>query len=210
MNHIIKILILFIIPSFCAAQNNDTYTENGVLIRFEELSLRIEGIKAWDEKNELSKIQNDSAFVSLDIGEILTSNQIIILESNYNVIKILERFENSLTIMNEGPHCDLINWKHYTSEWFELKSSNNKTFIALQMNPERTEKFVEINIDNLKKVIKDKCGDDWAELVKDVKTIREYPYGVSTSKIELKIILRNSILNKTIEKLIVFEVPMGC
>lgn len=80
-----------------------------------------------DEKNELSKIQNDSAFVSLDIGEILTSNQIIILESNYNVIKILERFENSLTIMNEGPHCDLIDWQHYTSKWFELKSSNSKT-----------------------------------------------------------------------------------
>jgi len=37
-------------------------------------------------------------------------------------IKLYQSFENSITIINEGPHCDLVKWKHYNSEWKELKT----------------------------------------------------------------------------------------
>ena len=35
-------------------------------------------------------------------------------------LKVEERIETSITVMNEGPHCDLTHWKHYNSPFLNI------------------------------------------------------------------------------------------
>ena len=61
----------------------------------------------------------------------------------------------------------------------------------------------------LKLAVKNNCQEHWLDLLMNVKDINDYPIGVSMSRIFLKLILTEK--NKvTSEKLIVFNIPMGC
>ena len=204
MKQLTYILLLLLIPVLSTAQ-----TDN-IIVKFEDFSLIIENIKAWDENNELEKIQNDTVLISLDIGEIITNNLIKIFDSKYDKIKIYQRFENSITINNEGPHCDLINWKHYTSKWIELKQIRNGIFETILLDSKQAEKFIEIEIVDFKNAVKKSCGNDWVQLIKDIKSVRDYPCEISTSKIELIVKLIDNSTQETMEKYLIFDIPMGC
>src|SRR5688572_31178406 len=41
--------------------------------------------------------------------------------SNLASFSVQVQYETSVTIMNEGPHLDLVEWKHYTSEWRNIE-----------------------------------------------------------------------------------------
>jgi len=182
----------------------------GLLIHFAEFSIYIDNIEYWDEEGDLKKNQNDSVNVFLDIGEIIGGNSIKITDCKYDHIEIYQKFENSITIMNEGPHCDLINWKHYSSDWEKIQKNDNFSFIANSMTKEQMEQFIPIDLDEFKEAVTIHCGDNWTNLIKNVKNINEYPCGVGTSKIELKIVMIKSDSQEKFEKIIAFDIPMGC
>ena len=51
--------------------------------------------------------------------------------------------------MNEGPHCDLIDWKHFYSDWNKLQANSKGQFICDKYSVKDHEKFPEIPIDCL-------------------------------------------------------------
>ena len=115
-----------------------------------------------------------------------------------------------MTIMDEGPHCDLKEWKHYYSEWKKLNYDlKENVFISDLYEQEDWDKFIDVNINELKTAVEKECGDYWSVHIKDIKNVYEYPIGVSMSRIFLKILLtdENDIIT---EKTISFEIPMGC
>lgn len=199
--------------------NKKGYVFNGFLtsnqlskrieIRFQDFSLLME-LEIWDENRELKKIQNDTAKVYLEFGETPEGKKIKIKQSKFKKIQVFQRYENSVTIMNEGPHCDLTEWKHYYSDWkkldFDLKEN---TFVSDSYEREDSEKFIEVDINELKKAVENECGGYWPEHIKNLKKVNEYPSGVSMSRIFLKILLTDKN-DSVIEKIIEFEIPMGC
>jgi uncharacterized protein YgiM (DUF1202 family) len=199
--------------------NQKGYVFNGFLtsnrlskrieIKFQDFSLQME-LEVWDENGELKKVQNDTAKVYVELGETPQGKKIKIKQSKFKKIEILQRYENSVTIMNEGPHCDLTEWKHYYSDWKKLNFDfTENTFVSDSYEYEDSEKFIEIDINELKKAVEQKCGGYWPEHIKDIKKVNEYPSGVSMSRIFLKILLtdeNNSVIEKTVE----FKIPMGC
>ena len=111
--------------------------------------------------------------------------------------------------MDEGPHCDLTEWKHYNSKWKELRIIDGE-FITASYRETDWEKFIEVNMNELREAVRNQCGDRWAEQIKDIKSPNEYPCGVSTSRIFLKIEWINLLENIKSEQIISFEIPMGC
>ncbi len=186
--------------------------KNGISIRFKEFTLIIDDIDVWDEEEELSKIQTDTVVVYPELGEMLSGNSMSIIGCNYNTIAVYQRFENSITIMNEGPHCDMLNWKHYTSDWEQIAHYNGLNYTANSISEEQMDKFIHVDIDEFKNAVMNHCGEKWAELVKNVSSVKEYPCGIGTitSKIELRIRLSNLGTSKYTEKIIKFEIAMGC
>lgn len=204
-------IIGFLMLSFnLLAQVNEGDTAKEIIIRFDNLSLQIDDIDVWDENGTLKRTHKDTVKIDLDIGELLTGNKISVLNSDYDQIRIFQKFENSVTIMNEGPHCDLVDWKHYYSDWIELKQPYKYVFEAITLTAEHTEKFIPVNLDEFKNAVSLHCGNSWTELIKNINSVNEYPCGIGTSRIFLKLVLRNSKTNILEEKIIEFEVPMGC
>ena len=188
----------------------DTIPKKGISIIFQEFKLLIDNIEVWDENGNLKRIQGDTVKVSLDIGEMLRGNTIRIVNSSYDKIEIYQRYENSVTIMNEGPHCDMLNWKHYLSDWETIKSTDNLEFEANSLTSEQMERFTPVDLNDFKEAVNEHCGKKWADLIKEIKSVNDYPCGIGTSKIELKIVLTNSKTSNSVEKIIEFEIPMGC
>lgn len=199
--------------------NQNGYVFNGFLtlnqlskrieIKFQDFSLKME-LEVWDENETLKNIQKDTAKVYLELGETPAGRKIKIIPSKFKKIEIFQRHENSITIMNEGPHCDLTEWRHYYSEWEQLDFDlNENTFVLDSYDSDDWEKFIDVDINELKKAVEKECGETWAEHIKAIKNTNDYPSGVSMSRIFLKIILTgddDTVTEKTIE----FEIPMGC
>jgi len=180
-----------------------------IKIRFQEFTLQMD-LEAWDEKEELKKIQGNNVRVYLELGETAEGLKVKISDSKFKKIEIFQRHENSVTIMNEGPHCDLIEWKHYYSEWKKIDyNTKENTFVSDSYERQDWEKFIEVDIDELKKAVEKHCGNYWAEHIQNVKNVNEYPSGVSMSRIFFKILLTDENDSVT-EKTISFEIPMGC
>ena len=110
--------------------------------------------------------------------------------------------------MDEGPHLDLIDWKHYYSEWSELKSLNNNYYRINSYTYEESQKFIEINMEKLKDAVLIYGDDRWYDLVRESTSLTEYPCGVKISKIFIKISGEKE--QNTLDKLIIFNIPMGC
>ncbi|SHF05488.1 SH3 domain-containing protein [Psychroflexus salarius] len=178
-------------------------------IKFKDFSLKME-LEVWDKNETLYKVQKDTAKVYVKLGETPEGKKIKIKQSKFKKIEVFQRHENSITIMNEGPHCDLTEWKHYYSDWKKLDFDLTEyTFISDSYERDDSEKFIDVNINDLKKAVEKECGGYWPELIKDIKSVNEYPSAVSMSRIYLKILLTDEN-DSVIEKIIEFEIPMGC
>ena len=190
-------------------QIKENHSENDFVLKFNEFELIIDSLEIWDAENKLNTIQKDSAIVYLELGETIEGKEIKIIQKKEGAIKVFQRFENSITIMDEGPHCDLTGWEHYYSEWEKLKITDG-IFLTDSYIERDWEKFIEIDIDELKEAVKKQCGEGWAELIKEIKLPTEYPCGISISRVFLKIQFIGKETNTLLEQIISFEIPMGC
>ena len=73
------------------------------------------------EDKKLNETQKDTVYLYSELGETIEGQTISISTEQLINLTIEQRYETSVTIMGEGPHCDLIDWKHYDSEWKTLK-----------------------------------------------------------------------------------------
>lgn len=178
-------------------------------IKFADFSIQME-LEIRDKNADLKKIQKDTGKVYLELGETPEGKKVKVKQSKFKNIEIFQRHENSVTIMNEGPHCDLTKWKHYYSDWKKLDFDlNENSFVSDSYEREDWEKFIEIDLSELKKAVEKECGGYWPEHIKNIKNVNEYPSGVSMSRIFFKILLTDENDSVT-EKYIEFEIPMGC
>jgi hypothetical protein len=151
-------------------------------IKFNELSVAISRLVVFDEDDKLHQQQKDTAFIYADIAETIEGQKISIKSDVLTNITVEQRYETSVTVMNEWPHCDLTEWKHYYSEWRPLRSSSTNIFIGDTYETKDREKFPTIKIEQLKKEVKKVCGEEWYKHVKNIKSPTDYPAGVGISR----------------------------
>lgn len=178
-----------------------------VKIKFPELEIFFDSLYIWNEGN-LSGIDSDTCRIYLELGETI-ENRTLQIKSKDNVkLKFYQRYENSITVMNEGPHCDLTEWKHFDSPYKELKNNGNR-LKTIEFSSVDRENFVKVDMKELLTYIKEYCGKEWSAIARQAKSIRQYPLGIGQSRIFLKIEITHSDNSKT-ERIISFEIPMGC
>ncbi|WP_406685210.1 SH3 domain-containing protein [Seonamhaeicola sp. MEBiC1930] len=203
--------------------NNRTgYVFNGFLsehridkrfsIDFEDFTMEFENLRADIIGNEqISTHPNNSIDAILEIGETVQGKMVRIRHhSKYKSIKVYQRHENSISIQAEGPHCDLVDWKHFYSAWEPLKDTKKAgVFETVTYNNKATDKFIKVDILEFKNAVKEHCGEEWYNMIKDEKKINKGASSIGVSKIYFKVIF-TTMFDEEIEKVIAFDVPMGC
>ena len=161
------------------------------------------------DRSQLVK-SRDTVNYYVDLG-YTPEDKIIKIKPSDNIknIQVYQAYETSVTIMNEGPHCDLVDWEHYKSIWLPLDKIDKTTFQTHSYGKAEWGKFVDVQIEAFQKAVKEYCGDHYAKMVTGLKSVREYPAGVSISKIKFKIVLTDENGERS-TKVINLEIPMGC
>lgn len=195
--------------------NEDPFTSEGEVdtittIKFDELSVSISRLIIYDEEMKMDQIQKDTVEIYPELGEIIEGQLISLSSDQLTGLTVEQRYETSVTIMNEGPYCALVDWKHFYSEWKQLQTNNSGQFICEKYTEKEHEKFPKISMDDLKQEVKDQCGDEWLELVEKIKTPTEYPSGVGISRYYFRVTGQRKDNGQTVTKLIIIEPSMGC
>ncbi len=187
-----------------------TFPDSSVTINFPELSLNINRFVLFEDSISNKYVDSDTAYLTADLGEILEGQIISVHSDNLIDLKLEERYETSVTIQNEGPHCDLTEWKHYDSEWKPLPKNKNGQFTCLSYTEDERQKFLNVSIEELKQAVAKHCGVAWSNRIENVNSPTDYPSAVGVSHYFLRLTGKQKSSKKDIEKLIVIEILMGC
>lgn len=198
-------ILLTIISTWTTVHAQDNIS----IIKFKDITVEIKPLAPFDNK-DLETIFTDKAEFTADLGETLESSVIVIDTEKYKDIEIFQAVETSLTIMDEGPHCDLTNWKHYTSDWRKVKELKLNTFQVTSYNNNEFKQFPKVSIQEVMDAARKHCGEGWAKHIKDIKSIYDYPCDVGVSSYFLKIKATDKASRQRIERTIKISIPMGC
>jgi hypothetical protein len=117
-------------------------------------------------------------------------------------------YQTSLTIMDEGPHLDLVDWKHFTSGLRSVSKKENGDFHIGELDGSDISKFPFVTQKELVDYVAIK-SKRWFEVVKKCKGPNIYPCGVSLSKVQLHIYEKTKEAKEKIG-IVTLKVPMGC
>jgi hypothetical protein len=200
-------------------RNHIGYVFNGYLspdkiaktirIDLDELQIEIKNLATSDYKRTHQLKKNDSISINVDLTDSPEGKKIVLVENDYKSVNIFQRYENSMSFMSANPQCDSKDWKHFDSQWQPLKQLKSNTFETLTYTENDWKNFIKTSIEDLKTEVIDQCGEDWLNYFKTIENIKNYPVGVSTNRVFLKIILTDSEDNIT-EKVIEFDMANGC
>jgi len=186
-----------------------TFEENRLELQFVTFELAVDSIDIWSDEVDLNKQNSDTIIVYLDLSSSIEGKKIRIKQLLDGGIRVFQSYETSITIMNEGPHCDMIEWKHYNSDWTEIEILND-TIETNSYSEEERNQFIDVDMSELIKAVEIHCGERWADHVKEVKSPNEYPLGIGMNRVYFKIEYLNDTTGTVSSKIIVFEIPMGC
>ncbi len=177
-------------------------------VQFLNFTLEIEPLELWEQSKLLDRTFLAESEVDIEIGETLEGSTIKVTNAQLSNIKMEMQFETSITIMNEGPHCDLVNWKHYTSDWSKLSTAETNIFQAASYSTQDWERFPEVTVDEILAAVKQQCPG-WEEHARTIKSPNDYPSSVGVSRYFLRITGTDKT-GKLITRVLTFNVPMGC
>ncbi len=156
------------------------------------------------------KLDSDTIEPLVEFGEMIQGKWIQITKSTLKDIRVEQSYVTSLSISNEGSHLDLLNWKHYTSEWCELKEIDGQKFKILHYSLDEDERFPKFTEKELVNYLIRIKQSEYSELISNPNIGDGYKHwwtGISSIRIRIS---GFNIENKLITKYFIFEIPMGC
>ena len=91
----------------------------------------IKGIPVDGLMKKNHKLTGSSTAFDVPFGVKMDGSPMQVTVENVSDIKVQERIQTSMYVMNDGPACLLRNWKHHNSEWKDLPVNANGDFQML-------------------------------------------------------------------------------
>jgi hypothetical protein len=123
--------------------------------------------------------------------------------------RVQVQYETSVSISKEGPHLDLLEWKHYTSEWREIQPVTATRFRIPEFSQEERSRFPRVSAVELMEAVRAAGGDGWLELIRSVTSVHDQPARVDISVIRLRVTPLTGGASKP-ASILEFPIPMGC
>jgi hypothetical protein len=131
--------------------------------------------------------------------------------SRFSSYQLTVQIETSVTVMAEGPHCDLKNWKHGYSRMHDISDSvaDDSSFELPIFSLREQQIFPKISAQELQDAVRKHCGDVWYEHMKKVESPHTYPCTVAISRYVIKL---EGVLHSGEHRIFIFYIDeaMGC
>lgn len=180
-------------------------------INFNDLEIKFNDVRFFlKQTTERTSTYKDTAELYLDLGETIQGQTFEIVNSELMDIKVEQQYETSLSISKEGPHIDLIDWKHHTSNWVELTPVDTDKYRMISYSIADQEKFPDFTEIELIEYLNSINLKDWAKLIKVPSYSdgsKHWWIGLSSVTIRVSGFSKD---NNWVTRYINFEIPMGC
>jgi len=185
-------------------------SEEAIEIDLDSLVISLDSLEFFIDT---ASSNEDSTLIYLELGFSLADLHFGIMnmfDSVYTMVT--HQFETSLTVSYEGPHCDLIEWKHFTSEPDTLLAVDTAGIYKFKnsFKDSLSIAFPEVSMNEVRRAVLKSCGEHWLERTKESNSIHEYPFSVSISREIIHILITNDKGESIREKYLIFVIPMGC
>jgi hypothetical protein len=156
--------------------------------------------------------KNPVVVEDLDVPEYIDGQEISIAGGDKAAqFRIFERYRTTMTVMGEGPHLDLVDWRHFDSEWITLDQLDQRTFRTLASDKMDASKFPPTTQAELISAVRKRAAD-WPEVIELAKTCRSphhEPCAVGVSSLYFRI--EKQVGDRWIQVgLVEVLIPMGC
>lgn len=146
-------------------------------------------------------------------GDDLSNGMIVIKPDTDSgargVFRISIQLETSMSLGDGGPHLDLVDWKHCTTEWQALSSAGQRRFKVPALSSISTDCFPDVSTEEIRAEIFKQGGERWVE-VYDQARINGYDatyIDVSTVRFKVEQQIENEWVPVTTLEM---ALPMGC
>ena len=156
--------------------------------------------------------KHGATVIDLNLGESVYNQEVTLNFRENNEYRMLQRYRTSMSISAEGPHLDLLDWRHFDSPWVSLKALSSKRFRMLAANQMEGSNFPWTANEEIVEEVRKRVGTDWPEVLELAKGCGGPNEGaclVSISSIYLRIQKRVRVGWIDVG-LIEFRLPMGC
>lgn len=150
----------------------------------------------------------------------LEDDEIIFHSETLSEASVSYRLETSISISAEGPHCDLIHWKHGATPWKKMEPVVEFKLEELKYTRFKFEEepyklydslpFPVTNMNMIKSAVRKSCGSDWADHMSTCKTPYDYPCNVNISNYIFRVSYESAPTGETVYHYLKIPVPMGC
>lgn len=185
-------------------------TDKYAFIKFSDFEIGFYDVEFWAPEDNPSAPDEDTILIDLDLASTVEGKPIFIKNTILDDIRIDQQFETSLTMTNEGPHLDLLDWKHMTSDWIEIQKIDSTQYLSKVFKDIKELGFPEFTEEELYQYLIKIGRSDWAILIKEPLYSdgqKHYDIGISTIKFRIQGINKDG---DQIRKVIIFKIPMGC
>jgi len=153
------------------------------------------------------------ATIDLDLGEHIYGQEVTLhFPDSSASYRILERYRNSMTISAEGPHLDLVDWRHFDSSWTPLKSQGASRFRTLESEQIDSAAFPKTTGAEIIKEVRRRVGKDWPRIIELAETCNgpdDNTCIVTISSIYLRI--QKQVGDRWSDVgMVEIRIPMGC
>jgi hypothetical protein len=148
----------------------------------------------------------------LDVPEYVDDQQITIVGGDQSTrFRVFQRYRTSVTVMGEGPHLDLVDWRHFDSEWMALDQLTPRKFRTLASERMNDKDFPATTKTELMAAVRKYAGG-WPQAIEIAKQCAgpyDYPCSVRVSSVYFRV---EALVGDQWTKVGVVEVivPMGC
>ncbi len=184
--------------------------DTNTTVSFPEFTITVEGFA--DEPAALAQedLGKDTILISpAEIGQLVTNTRVIIESDSLSDILVDFCFRNVPIIMNEGPVCVMYDWKSFVSEW-EVLPFRNGICRFRELTEKDMSRFPETDIGEWKARVKKQCGQEYYDIIKDNKEIREGSSDVTIDEVYIRVRALRKSDGRPYVKILQFSIPIGC
>ena len=199
--------------NFVEIKNKKIEKDTTFIINFDKLQVRFSSNDIYNKRTEFEKNYQDSMIINAGLGESFEDKKFEIFSKNVSIekIEVFESYQTSVGISDEGAHLDLLNWKHFDSEWEKLNFKED-SFIAKKYSQEQAQRFPKVTTKQILQAVYEEYGAEenkFSKLARDCQNANDYPCSVMINRYSFKIVITDN-KGQIANYFIVINLPMGC
>lgn len=147
--------------------------------------------------------------IPLEMQDQIANANLIIVANKNDKIRASVQLETSMSIQDEGPHLDLLDWKHCTSDWLMLDNTATHQFKLPDFENTPLDCFPEVTLAEIKQAVLQHDGQEWIALFDRDSFNKEMNLliGISAARIKIEEMIEGKWVVVTIVNL---NIPIGC